>query len=185
MKINLADIPEAGREYNWTHTSKELDTALNDLIHKNPYEAKFLIRPMNNRDFELVGTLKTSTGEQCSRCGIDFKFNIMEKFHSILIPEQPQDRLGKYARVNHVSDSVDTGHAVAEYPSSFMFDIGEFFHEVVALAVPFNPAPAEDSAGNCIECKIPVKGREFSYNEELPKEDKPNPFSVLKNIKLQ
>lgn len=185
MKINLADIPEAGRNYHWTRETKELDQALQDLIGKNPYEAQFMIRPMNNRDFELIGNFKTTTLEQCSRCGIDFKFNIIEKFHSILIPEQPMDRLGKYARVNHLSDSVDKGPDVAEYPGNFMFDMGEFFHEATALSIPFNPAPEEDSEGNCRECKVPVKGRVFSYIEDLPKEEKPNPFSVLKNIKLQ
>lgn len=185
MKINLSDIPENGRDYSWTRKSKELDQVLADLIHKNPYEVTFHLRPMNNRDFELTGHLKTSTEEQCSRCGIDFKFNIMEKFHSVLIPEQPQDRVGKYARVNHISESNESGPSVAEYPSNFMFDMGEYFHEVIALAVPFNPAPEEDSQGNCRECKIPVREKEFNYNEELPKDDKPNPFAVLKNIKLQ
>ncbi|MEK6772425.1 MAG: YceD family protein [Bdellovibrionota bacterium] len=185
MKINLSDIPEDGREYHWTRESKELDQVLIDVIDKNPYEAKFLVHPMNHRDFEISGSLKTLTKEQCSRCGIDFKFNIMEKFHSIIIPEQPQDRVGKYARVNHISESIESGPTVAEYPSNFMFDIGEYLHEVVALAVPFNPSPEEDSMGNCRECKIPVHEKTFNYNEELPKEDKPNPFAVLKNIKLQ
>ncbi len=185
MKINLSDIPENGRDYHWNRKTKELDAVISDLIDNNPYQVEFHVRPMNSRDFELTGNLKAASKEQCSRCGIEFKFDIVEKFHSILIPEQPQDRNGKYARVNHISESIEVGPTVAEYPSNFMFDIGEYIHEVIALAVPFNPAPIEDAKGNCIECKIPVHEKQFSYEDQLPKEDKPNPFAVLKNIKLQ
>lgn len=185
MKINLSDIPENGRDFTWNRNTKELDSVVNDLIQNNPYQVQFRLRPMNSRDFELSGNLKAASLEQCSRCGLDFKFDIVEKFHSVLIPTQPQDRSGKYARVNHISEAEESGPTVAEYPSNFMFDIGEYLHEVIALAIPFNPAPDEDSEGNCKICKIPVHNKEFSYTEDLPKEEKPNPFAVLKNMKIQ
>lgn len=183
MKINLTEIPEEGRAYHWNSQTAELNAILADLIGKTAHEAEFFIKPLNSKDFELIGNIKTKLPEQCSRCGIDFAFPVDAKFHEILIPKQDQPRNSKYSKVNHVSDLPQGGPEVSEYEGHH-FDIGEYLHEVVAIAAPFNPAGPEDENGDCSICKIPVKGRSFSYEEQMP-EDKPqNPFAALKNIKI-
>ncbi len=183
MKINLADIPEEGRAFHYNSQTGELNTALGDLIGKTTYETEFFIKPLNSRDFELTGTIKTHLAEQCSRCGIDFPLPVDKKFHEFLIPKQDHPRGSKYSKVNHVSDLPEDGPDVSEYDGQ-LFDIGEYIHEVVALAAPFNPVGPEDEKGDCTICKIPVKGRTFSYDEQMPHEQPQNPFAVLKNIKL-
>ena len=183
MKINLTDIPEEGRSYIWNSQTGEVTAVLADLIGKATYQTEFFIKPITSRDFELTGTIKTALPEQCSRCGIDFNFPVNEKFHEILIPKQSQPRGGKYSKVNHVSDLPDSGPESVEYDGQH-FDMGEYLHEVVALAAPFNPAGPENEDGNCSICEIPVKGRSFSYNEEMPVEKPQNPFAALKNIKI-
>ncbi len=185
MKINLFDIPEDGREFVWNSNTGELNSVLQDLIGKDNYEAQIFIKPINSKDFEMTGSIKTKTKEDCSRCGIDFQFPVSEKIHEILIPPQPQDRQGKYARVNHISESVTEGPTVSEYNSQGFFDIGEHLHEVIAIAVPFNPAPAEDAKGNCTGCKLKVADLVFNYDEKMPESESPKPFEVLKNLKLQ
>jgi uncharacterized protein len=122
--------------------------------------------------------------ETCSRCGIDFKFDINQKFHEILIPHQPDDRTGKYARVNHVSEATQEGPSVTEYAANYNFNVGEYLHEQVAIALPFNPAPAEKANGDCSLCDKPVRGKTFSYTEDMPQEKTDNPFEVLKNLKI-
>ncbi|MFS4459936.1 YceD family protein [Bdellovibrio sp. HCB2-146] len=183
MKINLTEVPEEGRSYHWNRETGELNAVLNDLIGNTSHEADFFIKPLNSKDFELTGTVRTKLPEQCGRCGIDFAFPINEKYHEILIPKQNQPRNSKYSKVNHVSDLPQGGPETSEYEGN-LFDMGEFLHEVVALAAPFNPAGPEDENGDCSICKIPVKGRSFSYDEKMPEEKPQNPFNVLKNIKL-
>lgn len=184
MKINLTEIPEEGRAYKWDSKSGELNSVLLDLIGKGAlYEADFFIKPMNSKDFELTGTITTKLPEQCSRCGIEFPFPINEKFHEILIPKQDQPRGSKYSRVNHVSDIPEGDLEFSEYEGNF-FEIGDYLHEVVALAAPFNPAGPENAEGNCSICGIPVRGQSFSYDEKMPEEKPQNPFAVLKNIKI-
>ncbi|WP_415061639.1 YceD family protein [Bdellovibrio sp.] len=182
MKINLTEIPEEGRAYHWNSQTAELNSVLADLIGKTLHEAEFFIKPLNSRDFELIGTIKTKLPEICSRCGIEIPFPVDEKFHEILIPKQNQPRGSKYSKVNHVSDLPEGGPEVSEYEGHH-FDIGEYLHEVVGLAAPFNAAGPEDENGDCSICKIPVKGRSFSYDEKMPSEKPLNPFAVLKNIK--
>lgn len=185
MRINLLDLPEEGKQFHWSTKTGEINLVLSDLIKNSAYEAEFFIRPINNRDFDLTGIIRTQLPEQCSRCGLDFTFGVNQKFHEILIPEQKLDRGGKYARVNHISDIQTEELSVSEYQPQGHFDMGEFLHEQVALALSFNPAPPEDDKGNCSICEIPVRGKDFSYKEDMPEEPKANPFNVLKNLKIQ
>lgn len=183
MKINLSEIPEEGKTFICTPKTGELTPVLKDLIEGADYHSEFFIKPLNSKDYEMSGSIRTEMPEDCSRCGIDFKFKINAPFREILIPRQTDTRTGKYAKVNHISEAEASGPSVAEY-DGLVFDMGEYLHEVVAIAAPFNPAGPEDEKGDCSICGIAVRGRVFSYNEEMPEEKPESPFSVLKNIKL-
>ncbi|HEY8270587.1 MAG TPA: DUF177 domain-containing protein [Pseudobdellovibrionaceae bacterium] len=183
MKINLSEIPEEGRTYIYTSKTGELNGVLKDLIGATPYHSEFFIKPLNSKDFELSGAIETELPEECSRCGIDFCLKVKPSLNAILIPRQMDDRTGKYAKVNHISEALDDGPATAEH-DGMVFDIGEFIHEAVAIAAPFNPAGPVDEKGDCSVCGITVKGRSFGYDEQLPVEKPESPFAVLKNIKL-
>ncbi len=106
-----------------------------------------------------------------------------EKFREILIPAKVDDRTGKYTKVNHVSEGIENGPSVAEYEGT-VFEMGEYLHEVVGLAAPYNPKPPEDEKGDCRVCEKFVRGKVFTYDEELPAEVKESPFTALKNLKL-
>ncbi|KHD88794.1 MAG: hypothetical protein OM95_06605 [Bdellovibrio sp. ArHS] len=183
MKIKLTEVPEEGRSYSWSTETGEANAVLKDIVGSNHYQAEFFIKPLNSRDFDLTGRIVTKTPEICSRCGIDINYPVNEKFHEILIPKQDQPRNSKYSKVNHVSDLPADGPEVSEY-ENMVFDMGEFLHEIVALAAPFNPACPENVDGKPSDCRIPEEGQLFSYNEEMPVEKPQNPFAVLKNIKL-
>ena len=183
MKINLAEIPEEGQSFVCTTKTGEFTAILKDLIGKATFHSEFFIKPMTTRDFELSGFIKTELPEECSRCGIDFALKVEPSFKAILIPRQEDDRTGKYAKVNHVSETLEAGPETTEYDGT-TFDMGEYIHEAVAIAAPFNPAGPVDAKGDCSVCGITVKGRSFGYDEEMPAEKPESPFSVLKNIKV-
>lgn len=183
MRINLSDIPEEGQNFVCTPKTGELNAVLKDLLGNTPFHAEFFIKPLNSRDFEMSGFIRSELPEDCSRCGLDFKMKIHPTFREILIPRQAETRTGKYAKVNHISEAVDDGPSVAEY-DGLVFNMGEYLHEVVAIAAPFNPAGPENENGDCSVCGIHVRGKSFSYNEEMPVEKPESPFAALKNIKL-
>ena len=185
MRIKLSEIPEEGRSYVWTTQTGELKNNLEDLIKGQKYQVDFYIRPINSKDFELTGKIATQTPELCSRCGFDIIVPLKSSFHEILIPPQPEDRIGKYAKVNHISESTGDGPSSTEYSENHNFDMAEYLHEVVAIALPFNPAPPKDATGSCSDCGKDIKDEPFSYTEDFDAVVKPNPFDVLKNIKLQ
>jgi uncharacterized protein len=183
MKIHLAEIPEEGQSFICTPQTGELNAVLKDLIGDTPFQSEFFIKPLNSKDFEMAGFIRTELPEDCSRCGINFRLKINPSFREILIPRQQDTRTGKYAKVNHISEAMDEGPSVAEY-DGMVFDMGEYLHEVVAIAAPFNPAGPEDEKGDCSICGITVRGRSFGYDEQMPMEKPESPFAALKNIKL-
>ena len=183
MKINLSEIKETGETYVLDRKSAELNQILKDLIGTADYHAEFFIRPLNSRDFEVKGWIKTETPEVCSRCGIDFQYQIDAKFHEFLIPKEEQPRGSRYSHVNHVSDLAINGPEMTEY-EGYEFDAGEYLHEVVGLAAPFNVACQGEAAKVCKIYEIPESEQAFSLSDGVTSEKKQNPFAALKNIKL-
>lgn len=189
MLIKLSEIPDEGRNYLWNSKTGELNKILADLIQKNEYEISFTLRPINSKDFQLTGRMEAKAPEVCSRCGVDILFPVRVPLNEILIPPQPQPRLGKYARVNHVSEIREDGPGSTEYQANEVFDIGEFLHEALALNIPQVAIPSSEPAGRCADCQESYSEQAFIYDEGFgePEVDevKPNPFDVLKNLKLQ
>ncbi len=182
MKIRLKDVPDLGATYHMTRKTGELTDSLSDLIGAKPYEVHFFIKPLaDDTNFEFRGSIKTASGELCSRCGDDFVFSIDQTFKELLIPGADLPRDGFYAKPNHISDLSNDGPSVVEYRGD-SFDLGEYLHEVVGMEIPFNPVPAEDKDGNCSQCHLFVRGKSFDYHEPFEKPE--SPFSVLKKIKV-
>lgn len=183
-RIRLTDIPQEGKDFQWTQETEELNRILSDLIAEEPYSVTFNIRPVNNRDFLMSGSIKTRAPEACSLCGMDFKFPINVKINEILIPHQPDERTSQYARVNHVSDAPDQGPQAVEYDDTFHFDMGEYVHEAIGLAIPFNPKPEAKDNGDCTTCGLNMNTHNFGYEDKVEDEKPNNPFAALKNLKL-
>lgn len=184
MKIKLNEVPEDGRNYEFTRESAELNLILADVIGNESFNIQLFIKPLNNKDFMLTGHIKTRTEESCSRCGDSFKFPLSKKLKEILIPKQELERTGKYVKSSvAVSETEDNDAAVVEYEQN-QFDVGEFLHEMIAIDVPFAPMPETKANGDCILCDKPANKSQLIYDENLGAETKQNPFESLKNIKL-
>lgn len=184
MLINLSEIPEEGTTIQFGRDKGELNAILKDLIGDSSYQIEMTLVPLNSKDFELTGFAKSSFLESCSHCGIDFKYRVDVKFHEILTPFLEMPRGGKYAKVNHISDSEDEGLSAYNYRDN-IFDFGEYIHEVIALSIPLNPAPDVDTQGSCVDCGLDVNHHDFGHDEEMiVSEEELKPFSVLKNLKL-
>lgn len=183
-RIRLTDIHEEGKDFHWNRDSKVLNELLSDLIQKENYDVKFHIRPVNKRDFFMTGTILTQAPEDCSLCGLNFKMPLKIQINEILIPYQPQERTSQYARVNHVSDAPDQGPQSLEYDETLHFNMGEYVHEAIALAIPFNPKPEADEKGNCLACGLNMETHNFGYEDKMVDEKPNNPFAALKNLKL-
>ncbi len=180
MRINLNEIPEIGRQYYFDRKTSELNEALEDLLGQRPYEVDFFIKPLASGTFEMFGTLKAASDQQCSTCGEDFQFDINCSYRTILMSKMPEDRTGKYVRVQNVSDLQNDEIETYEVNGT-SFDAGEYAHEKITLEIPFNPRPKVKPNGDCSLCEKSLK-TPFKY-EDPGFEDKRTPLAGLKNLK--
>lgn len=183
MKIKLSEIPEEGRNYEYSRANSELNLILGDLLGQEAFNIDLFIKPLNTKDFMVTGHIKTRTEENCSRCGDTFKFALNKKIKEILIPKQEVDRTGKYSKSSVAISETEDDAAVVEYENG-QFDVGEFLHEAIAIEVPFAPMPETKANGDCVLCDKPAHKTALIYDENLSEETKRNPFESLKNIKL-
>lgn len=182
MKIKLHEIPEEGREYIFNRKTGELNAVLEDLIGKADYTAQMYIRPLNTKNYDIKGSIKSTTEEVCSHCGEEFNFKADAKFHEILIPGAEEIKNSQFAKSNHVSELNDDGPSVIEYFDD-AFEVGEYLHEAIAFSIPFNPRHEDKDPA----CKTSFKSEAsdvFMYDEKMGEEKKNNAFNVLKGIKL-
>ena len=186
MKIKLHEIPEDGREYIFDRKTAELNPVLADLIDKADYRAQLYIRPLNTKNYDVKGSIKSETKELCSLCGENFTFQAQASFHEILIPGAEEIKNSQFSKSNHVSELDQDGPGVSEYFSE-QFDVGEFLHEALAFSIPFNPKHEKGDPA----CKPVFKSEEadaFKYDEKMSntieQEKKNNAFNVLKGLKL-
>ncbi len=182
MYIDLREVTPEGRTYTWTRQSGEAKDVLQDLIGQQAFTAKFTLRKLNNRDFDMTGSVETGIDEDCSHCGLDFVLEIRQSFHEILIPRQQEERTGRYARVNHISDSSESDLNVQQYEGE-RFNMGEFLHEVIGLAIPFNPHPPLRADDSCAKCHNVWGADTMIYCDPFPKSvPEKTPFAVLKSL---
>lgn len=186
--IHLHEIPKDGKSWTFDQTHREAVAVLSDIVEGAPFAIQLFIEPLGNTStFSLSGSFTAQWPEDCSRCGESFKYKSAEKFNHMLMPKVPAARDEKTTKPNHISDTLVGAEGAGEGPEVFEyvgnnFDVGQFLHEILALAKPLIPAPSVDCNGQCTECKISVKNQDFSYDE--PMVIKREPFASLKSFKL-
>lgn len=186
IRIVLSELPPEGRDFVYDREGGELNKALMDLIGGNPYRISFQVRPMGNV-YLLEGTVETQLDLLCSRCGVDFKQNINERLSEILVVQDTTlGRGDSTSRVNHTSDLSESQKEATTLDTP-QFDVGEFFHEIIALAEPIQPLGGSNCDKSC-------ENLENAYTEgwltrpgaqeDDADFDKNKPFAGLKGLKL-
>lgn len=179
MKINLAEIPEEGRDFHYDRETGELNEILEDLVHREKYSIDFTIRPMGNA-YELRGKLQTRLPDVCSKCGDEMSSPIDHKFHEILLEEQEDYRKSHSVHGNQSVDFLAQTPSVSHYQGN-IFEAGEFLHEEVALAGPLYPVCGMQK---CVrEAEIDNLQKQLEENFKAATKDiGESPFAVLKDF---
>ena len=186
-KIKLSEVPEDGREYIFNQATGELSEDLKDLIGNEKYDATVFIKPLNHKDFSVVGRIKTATKEDCSLCGETFSLKADLEVNEILIPHNPRtnervEKSEKQVRSNHMSELNESSVGVIEYNAE-EFEVGTCLRQIVALSIPYKPMPQATKEGDCVVC-LKSQLTAFNYDEKMGEDLKKNPFEVLKALKL-
>lgn len=181
MKIRLAEIPEDGRNYTYDRKHGELDSEINDLVGQRDYAVEMFIKPIGNA-YEVRGNLKTATEQLCSVCGYDFEQPIDRKITEILFEEDDEYRKKHSVHGNQAIDYEADGPSATPYKNG-VFEAGAFIHELIALSEPLYPVCGADGQC-CRESEAREIRRKLEEEFAAAEDQKPSPFSVLKDIGL-
>lgn len=178
--LHLSEIPKEGKTFTYSHESGELTGHLKDLIGTKPYKVEITVQPMGNV-YTATGRIEAGIDELCSLCAMEFIHPVQESFHEILVIQEPDPR-GHQAKVNHSSELNTDGPECTELESE-EFSVGEFVHQMIALARPIKPLGKSDCNEKCENYQDAVrKGWLTPYNNEGF--SKSSPFAELSKIKL-
>ena len=185
LEVCLGEIPEKGRNFSYTDQHSEMRAALKDVVNENPFKIQVLIRPCGNL-FEMTGQVETGLDLQCYRCAVDFTHPVREKIHELLVIEQERPRGSQSARVNHSSE-LNLGAPSVTSLASDILKLGDFFHEIIALAEPIQPKAKENCGEDCKNlAEAYCKGWLSRPGQDLLLEESSHsPFHVLKDLKFK
>lgn len=182
--IGLKELPPEGETFLYTHESGELNETLKELIGKNPYRVEFHITPMGNT-FDLKGTISTSMNLQCSLCALDFNFPVEQILHEVLIVNKPLSKGDQLTKANHAHEWESQGpdYILLETEG---FNVGEYIHEMIALAEPIKPLGKPDCDQNCENLKDQVQRSWLTIGEDKGfADERSKPFRILEKFKLK
>ena len=92
MLINLSDIPEEGKTFQFTRQTGELNKVLQDILGSSEYLIEFIIRPLDTH-YEVQGTAQVHWFDVCSKCGTEMNMKTERKIREILTEELELDRI--------------------------------------------------------------------------------------------
>lgn len=174
MEIDLNEISTEGTELSFNEKSGELTSALKDLISSSSYEFQASIRDIGCDSYQLSGTVKTSIQTNCSRCGCETAQALSVPFNDILMDKNTLENDTESSSTT--THEVDSSAPDISYYENCTFNLGQFTHEVVALAEPYR-----SYCENCQDVNTDFSQPVYEENDpEFGK--KRSPFSALKDF---
>ena len=176
LKIRLSEIPEEGRDFEFSEATEELAAALSDLVESRPFLCEFTIRPMTGV-YQLEGVLKTNLLRICSVCGIEVEIPVESSLNELLVKRSRLEKGDSESKVGFLADTAGAP-AVTEFDGDEL-NVIDFIHEMIALKDPAYPFCGGRDCNNRKE--IDEKLRELSTTADSSIGRNTNPF---KNLKL-
>ncbi|MBK9293976.1 MAG: DUF177 domain-containing protein [Oligoflexia bacterium] len=180
MQLKFHEVPSAGIDLNFSHTTGELNGLLLDILGDFPnYETKIRVEPLEQM-VQVKGQIKCELNLTCSRCAEVYANSFSKNFVTAFYKsEQSLKNFGMH------SDDL-TGSFDLEFLEGDIIDIGEVVHEQMALEIPYQPLCSEECLGLCFQCGINKnKSRCQCKSEDNNFEDEKSPFSKLKGLMKQ
>jgi uncharacterized protein len=184
MKISLERLSASPLALSFEADSAWWVAALEpgpDLPRELPEALRFTLQAYRmGEDVYLEGGLEGVLDLECSRCLARYRHALREPFRLVLEPAGdggPADPEAREALARYgvgLGDDLDTG-----WFRGHELDLGAFFKEVVALALPVKPLCREDCPGLCPRCGADL-GSESCRCEQTRSE---SPFAVLASLR--
>ena len=137
MIVDLKALPPEGEAYQYTEKSEEAFGLFDDILGIHPFSIQVEVAPMGNC-FQVLGSVRTTYDETCSRCGYDIEVDLLPKINEILMFDKERPRKFQTSHVQN-SEIIDESTPSVTYIQSSDFQLGEFLHEMMVFAMETYP----------------------------------------------
>lgn len=172
MKVLVNKIPDKGIDIDSIENaetmgilpSESVDAVIEDNIH---IEARITSKwPA----FFVDGSIKTVLKLICSRCAVEFPYNVETHFHC---HEEPVSLASTEGSLYLLKPDMDIDHYAGN-----TIETNDIFREQLMLAVPIHPLCKPDCCGLCPNCGHNLNNGPCNCHIE----ETVSPFSVIKEI---
>lgn len=180
MLINIRDIPQGGKNLELKLCQEKLNQRTNQarnqgnkkavlppeyLFTKNVTSEVFIT--LEVKTVIIKGSFKANFQTPCSRCAEDLETELSKKIEMVLKPTQEKDE----------DKSEDVGFGFYDGEE---FDVAEIVEEQLMLSLPYAVSCSKNELESCEKA---MKNLQYLKNQDV-KDDDTNPFSVLKELKI-
>lgn len=167
MTIKINDIPPEGLTLNIEET---LDLNMGGDL--TAFSATLNISPMPGEAFHISGRVKSSPVLECSRCLMEFAYDVDTEFYFELAPAS-----GLKGEQEH---ELERSELDMEFYIGDEIDVQEIVRGQILLALPMVPIHSEDCKGLCPVCGTDLNTADCGCKRDMS--GKLSPFAALKDI---
>lgn len=183
LKLNLSEVGLEPLEFTTNKTHGELDGVLKDLIEDQDYQISLSVQKLGNA-YLAKGVFETKLPLVCSDCGGDYLHPLKAQFEELLVIQDAYKKGDQAAKNNH-SHEWESDQPQCTYLETNILDLGELFHEQMALLEPAHPHGSADPSHKCEDVsQVQRDWLTIGESAQLDKETA-NPFKVLEGLKLK
>lgn len=169
MKVFINKIPDDGIEIHSNENAGTLNISDSDILLEDNVRVEAKITHEGPVLF-VDGSLKTVIHLTCSRCAVDFLFDVDTFFHC---HEEPASHASKEVSLFLLKKDLDIDH----YGGNEI-ELNDIFREQLMLAVPMHPLCKPDCKGLCTYCGLSLNTGTCNCHVE----DVANPFNIIKGL---
>lgn len=184
LKLNLNEVGLEPLDFTTNRAYGELNEVLRDLIEDQDYQVSLSVQKLGNA-YMAKGTFETKLPLVCSDCGGDYLHPLKSSFEELLVIQDAYKKGDQAARNNHAHEW-EPDQPQCTYLETNVLDLGELFHEQMALLEPSRPQGDVDPTHHC-EDLSQIQREWLSVGKDSTQLDKENanPFKVLEGLKLK
>ncbi len=174
MKIETLQIPTTGLLLTYREEVKRFKvlsdlTASGQYGFPTPITVRLTVTPEGDM-FKIKGRADTTVHLACSRCLIEFAYELSRNFSLLFSKEIPEDVHRGDDEVELTADKIGLIYFEGE-----QIDLREAIEEQVVMALPYKPLCRKDCRGLCSQC-----GADLNTSAcQCKKENTMSPFAVL------
>jgi uncharacterized protein len=152
------------------------------IIFESPVPAEMTLVKSDD-SVTVKGKVKGNYKTSCARCMCDISSNIEVEIDILLRPKEIDFTVRKDKSFEEGAGFEEDMHT--GFYANKQVNLAEIAEEFIVLSLPYSAVCSEDCLGLCVNCGANRNEQNCECKEDKEDSGRTNPFSILKDIKIQ